>query len=166
MSASRIGRLSPSSVAQDWADRVSRSKGSDGQLLFPSEVPDLSLHVQRSVTGLSGHENKQYIQQVSSRDVRNSPVSTATHISQSQQQNDSGKCRQLPCRTFVSTGTCPYSDRCVFLHDPSIVSKPVFMKVKVYLVRRSSTIPICGVYTYLKVISFLTICSARAKKTR
>lgn len=40
------------------------------------------------------------------------------------------KCRQLPCRTFISTGSCPYNDRCVFLHDPSIVSKPVYIKTK------------------------------------
>jgi hypothetical protein len=25
--------------------------------------------------------------------------------------------RQLPCRTYLSIGTCPYGDRCVFLHD-------------------------------------------------
>ena len=41
------------------------------------------------------------------------------------------KCRQLPCRTFISTGSCPYGDRCVFLHDACIVSRPVFIKVKV-----------------------------------
>lgn len=41
------------------------------------------------------------------------------------------KCRQLPCRTFISTGSCPYGDRCVFLHDPSIVSKPVYIRSKV-----------------------------------
>lgn len=40
------------------------------------------------------------------------------------------KCRQLPCRTFVSTGSCPYGDRCVFLHDASIVAKPVYIKTK------------------------------------
>lgn len=43
------------------------------------------------------------------------------------------KCRQLPCRTFISTGACPYGDRCVFLHDPCIMSKPVFIKAKVNL---------------------------------
>lgn len=41
------------------------------------------------------------------------------------------KCRQLPCRTFISAGSCPYGDRCVFLHDMSIVSKPVYIKSKV-----------------------------------
>ena len=45
--------------------------------------------------------------------------------------NTIGKCRQLPCRTFISTGSCPYGDRCVFLHDPSVVSKPIYIKSKV-----------------------------------
>lgn len=46
-------------------------------------------------------------------------------------QNQVVKCRQLPCRTFISTGSCPYADRCVFLHDMSIVSKPVYIRSKV-----------------------------------
>ncbi len=50
------------------------------------------------------------------------------HLSHHPQQQF--KCRQLPCRTFVSTGSCPYGDRCVFLHDPSIVAKPVYVRVK------------------------------------
>jgi len=40
------------------------------------------------------------------------------------------KCRQLPCRTFISTGSCPYGDRCVFLHDLSIVSRPIYIRSK------------------------------------
>lgn len=43
------------------------------------------------------------------------------------------KCRQLPCRTFISTGSCPYGDRCVFLHDPTIEAKPALLKHKVNL---------------------------------
>lgn len=27
-------------------------------------------------------------------------------------------CRQLPCKTWVSTGTCPYARRCQYIHDP------------------------------------------------
>lgn len=46
--------------------------------------------------------------------------------------NQQSKCRQLPCRTFISTGSCPYGDRCVFLHDPSIVSKPIYIRSKVH----------------------------------
>ena len=34
----------------------------------------------------------------------------------------SNKYRQLPCRTFLATGHCPYKDRCVYLHCPSIRS--------------------------------------------
>lgn len=41
------------------------------------------------------------------------------------------KCRQLPCRTFISTGSCPYGDRCVFLHDLGIVSRPIYIRSKV-----------------------------------
>jgi hypothetical protein len=36
--------------------------------------------------------------------------------------NNSTRHRQLPCRTFISTGYCPYKDRCVYLHDPRLVS--------------------------------------------
>lgn len=50
---------------------------------------------------------------------------------QSPYANQQSKCRQLPCRTFISTGSCPYGDRCVFLHDPSIVSKPIYIRSKV-----------------------------------
>ena len=35
---------------------------------------------------------------------------------------NAGKYRQLPCRTFLATGHCPYKDRCVYLHCPSIRS--------------------------------------------
>jgi hypothetical protein len=39
-----------------------------------------------------------------------------------------GKCRQLPCRTFISCGTCPYDTKCVFLHDLAVASSPVFIE--------------------------------------
>lgn len=41
-----------------------------------------------------------------------------------------GKCRQLPCKTWISTGTCPYNDKCYFLHDPRVSSYVVPLKVK------------------------------------
>lgn len=28
--------------------------------------------------------------------------------------------RQLPCRTYMCVGACPYRERCVFLHDPRL----------------------------------------------
>lgn len=33
--------------------------------------------------------------------------------------SNSNKYRQLPCKTFITVGTCPYRDRCVYLHDVS-----------------------------------------------
>lgn len=36
--------------------------------------------------------------------------------------NQSSRHRQLPCRTYVSTGCCPYKDRCIYLHDPRVQS--------------------------------------------
>ncbi len=33
--------------------------------------------------------------------------------------------RQLPCRTFLSCGTCPYGPRCVFLHDYRLEGSPL-----------------------------------------
>eukprot|EP01038_Epipyxis_sp_PR26KG_P008127 gene8127-11005_t len=36
--------------------------------------------------------------------------------------DSSSKFRQLPCRTFVSVGSCPYRERCVYLHDPRITN--------------------------------------------
>ena len=56
---------------------------------------------------------------------------SADYLNDPRNQNHVFKCRQLPCRTFISTGSCPYGDRCVFLHDPSIVSKPVYIRTKV-----------------------------------
>ena len=28
------------------------------------------------------------------------------------------QCRRLPCRAYISTGTCPFGDECHYLHDP------------------------------------------------
>ncbi len=43
-------------------------------------------------------------------------------IAESGINNGGSKFRQLPCRTFIATGYCPYKDRCVYLHCPSIRS--------------------------------------------
>lgn len=43
----------------------------------------------------------------------------------------SDKFRLLPCRTFISTGTCPYGDKCVFLHDPRVTSTKTWIRGKV-----------------------------------
>ena len=50
--------------------------------------------------------------------------------------NNSSRHRQLPCRTFISTGFCPYKEHCVYLHDPRIVSKfevSIFILMYVFL---------------------------------
>jgi hypothetical protein len=36
------------------------------------------------------------------------------------EKSSGGKFRQLPCRTYIASGFCPYKDRCVYLHCPSI----------------------------------------------
>ena len=38
--------------------------------------------------------------------------------------------RQLPCRTYISTGYCPYKDRCVYVHDPRITSSADISRFK------------------------------------
>jgi hypothetical protein len=43
---------------------------------------------------------------------------------------DESKFRQLPCRTFISVGTCPYKDRCVFLHDCRCASSNAKAKIR------------------------------------
>ncbi|KAJ1406631.1 hypothetical protein B484DRAFT_436673 [Ochromonadaceae sp. CCMP2298] len=42
----------------------------------------------------------------------------------------SSKFRQLPCRTFISVGTCPYRERCVYLHDPRCIYKEASTKTR------------------------------------
>lgn len=37
--------------------------------------------------------------------------------------NGCSKNRQLPCKTFIMNGTCPYRERCTFLHDPRCICK-------------------------------------------
>lgn len=37
---------------------------------------------------------------------------------------------QLPCRTFVSAGTCPFRSRCQFLHDPRCLSRGAKTKTR------------------------------------
>lgn len=40
------------------------------------------------------------------------------------------KFRQLPCRTFISVGTCPYRERCVYLHDPRCICREAKTKTR------------------------------------
>lgn len=54
-----------------------------------------------------------------------SPTSTkvSSRISALENEREKEKpFRQLPCKTFLSCGTCPFSARCVFLHDIRLTS--------------------------------------------
>eukprot|EP00602_Paraphysomonas_sp_CaronLab_P010737 CAMPEP_0185039334 /NCGR_PEP_ID=MMETSP1103-20130426/36100_1 /TAXON_ID=36769 /ORGANISM="Paraphysomonas bandaiensis, Strain Caron Lab Isolate" /LENGTH=364 /DNA_ID=CAMNT_0027578185 /DNA_START=125 /DNA_END=1219 /DNA_ORIENTATION=+ len=35
--------------------------------------------------------------------------------------DNNDKTRQLPCKTFISVGWCPYRDRCIYIHDPRLM---------------------------------------------
>ena len=53
------------------------------------------------------------------------------------------KSRMLPCRTFISTGCCPYGARCVFLHDPRIACSTAWrvdkvLKCQIYIAQCAS----------------------------
>ena len=43
--------------------------------------------------------------------------------STSMDSNESSKLCRLPCRVHISTGSCPFRDRCCFLHDPRVSQK-------------------------------------------
>lgn len=133
MSTAKLVCLSPSSIAQDWADHYSfKMQARTISLTFPSEVRDLTtmsslLTIREPISSVSVDNS---FSSGSQRDNRSSPVTTSTQLS-SGSEGTVNKCRQLPCRTFVSTGSCPYGDRCVFLHDPCILSKSIFIKIRV-----------------------------------
>jgi len=54
------------------------------------------------------------------------------------------KFRRMICMTFVSTGTCPYNDRCCYLHDPrlrveGVRTKPIKSQLAVLPVQTKDT---------------------------
>lgn len=52
---------------------------------------------------------------------RNLPIEIgSTDYGHTDQTNPKSNLKQLPCKTYISTGCCPYRDRCVFLHDSRI----------------------------------------------
>lgn len=70
---------------------------------------------------------------------RSNEVSQASYSPKPQQERDQhvqqqlpeeSKYRQLPCKTFVSVGTCPYRDRCVYLHDPRLIHRDAKTKTR------------------------------------
>lgn len=46
-------------------------------------------------------------------------------------------CYSLPCFTLISTGYCPYNDRCLFIHDYRLICK---QKTKLYRNKKGSKI--------------------------
>ena len=46
------------------------------------------------------------------------------------ESSDGIKYRQLPCKTFLSVGSCPYRDRCVYLHDPRLIYRDTKTKTR------------------------------------
>lgn len=52
------------------------------------------------------------------------------HTNSSATTTNQDKLRQLPCKTFISVGTCPYRDRCVYLHDPRLMTRDAKTKTR------------------------------------
>jgi hypothetical protein len=96
------GRFSPSSVAQELSER-----GSPPRIL--GDAPR---------TKSFDSQNNEFCS-ISAPEAKNGPALGVI---------TPGKCRLLPCRTFISTGSCCYGDRCVFLHDQGVIAKPVYVK--------------------------------------
>lgn len=137
------GRYSPSSVALDSSFIDGPSKFShnaayhsdDGLTDHHSEESSLGDHKMFHDHHSHGFGRYHDIPRVPSNDDHSGEHSLSLNDSfqdsrPSNHTQHAFKCRQLPCRTFISTGACPYGDRCVFLHDPCIMSKPVFVKSK------------------------------------
>lgn len=113
-----FGYRSYSSYASSYHGDVTRqSTNSDGS--SSSDTPRSSPH--------SGSQYGSQVHQAHQGPQQQAQIGANPNTQHSAQ---AFKCRQLPCRTFISTGSCPYGDRCVFLHDPSIVAKPVYIKTK------------------------------------
>jgi len=58
------------------------------------------------------------------------PLVNARSAAELYMSPDEYKFRQLPCRTFISVGTCPYRERCVYLHDPRIICREAKSKTR------------------------------------
>jgi len=59
-----------------------------------------------------------------------SPAVFPRSLSEACFDSSASKFRQLPCRTFISVGTCPYRERCVYLHDPRCICKEAKTKTR------------------------------------
>ena len=60
-----------------------------------------------------------------------SPIAPSSRpLSMAAEADEESKFRQLPCRTFIAVGTCPFRDRCVYLHDPRLLCKEAKTKTR------------------------------------
>lgn len=86
---------------------------------------------QQQYLNLMSPKNHSYCSSPASHAYSQSSVHTPNNGTTTFAQNsNSSKYRLLPCRTFISTGTCPYHERCVFLHDPRTqVRDPKYVNV-------------------------------------
>ena len=109
---------------QQQHDQQSDSDFTDSELSTPPYTPTPGQLPRKASFDSSRHSSND-----SSR--ANSPVPSAvTDRDFSPKFGGGAKHRQLPCRTWISTGCCPYTDRCVFLHDPRVMAKQVAFKTK------------------------------------
>lgn len=60
----------------------------------------------------------------------NFPTGAPRSAAEATRNPDDSKFRQLPCRTFISVGTCPYRERCVYLHDPRCMVRDAKTKTR------------------------------------
>jgi hypothetical protein len=58
------------------------------------------------------------------------PTGSPRSAAEATRNPDDSKFRQLPCRTFISVGTCPYRERCVYLHDPRCMVRDAKTKTR------------------------------------
>ena len=139
---SRSERYSPASLLSDWSDGHNNNNHySMKSAVVEDNLPDTDTE-ELTVNGYSYEppgSRAHYREDGGIRSYSNDfgyatpelDAQPSVRSGSQQSNNHVFKCRQLPCKTFISTGSCPYGDRCVFLHDPSIVSKPVYIKTKV-----------------------------------
>ncbi len=127
-SADYKDRYSPASHISDWSDvyHMHHSSRGNGEDTFPDTDTEDAPSTEYPLKAFPlNDENYGYQRQ------NPAPSQVKEGRQGSSFSHQVFKCRQLPCRTFISTGSCPYGDRCVFLHDPQIESKPVYIKTKV-----------------------------------
>lgn len=119
----KVGRFSPSSVAQDWVGKGNRTARFSEERQGVKEFPTFQSQTSSETQSHGSSESSDTPPYVSVNNANQ-------YVSAFNQMQGPNKCRQLPCRTFISTGSCPYSEKCVFLHSNEIVSKPIFIKIK------------------------------------